>query len=378
VPEEEAVPKSKARTCPKCGFDQVTGDECPRCGVITSKFMPPGEREEISARRTAQALQAAQQAQTSPQPGGKKIAMIALIAIGALVVIGGAVALLTMEREPGYFKEWRSGAAGYEQALGEQTKNKQPLFVYFDTTRCPACSDFDHGPLAAEGVQQYLNGALRVRVDPGQGDAEAKLSVKFGVADCPALFAIAAGGGTPRQVAIFKDEARKQPRTADELLAGAKEAVQQQAAVNIASGVAAFQAGDVDGAIAQFSDAVKKERDNAQAYQWRGQAYFKKGERDKALADFVSWIRLEEQNPLAFEWAAAACRELKKYDDAVIYLDQLIKLDPKYKNGQAYFLRSDTQMKMNNFDVAMRDAKQACDLGHEEGCRVVKANQKRR
>jgi len=148
--------------------------------------------------------------------------------------------------------------------------------------------------------------------------------------------------------------------------------------VSIASGVAAFQAGDVDGAIVLFNEAVKKERDNPQAYQWRGQVYFKKGEREKALADFVSWLRLDGENALAFEWAAAASRELKKYDDAVIYLDQLIKLDPKYKNGQAYFLRSDTQMKMNNFDVAMRDAQQACKLGHAEGCRVVQQNQKRR
>lgn len=372
------MPKPKARTCPKCGFDQVTGNECPRCGVITSKFMPPGEREEISARRAAQALHAAQVAQTSPRPVGKKMALVALIVLGALVAIGGAVALLTMEREPGYLKDWRSGADGYEQALAEQSKTQQPLFVYFDTARCPACSDFDHGPLAADALQQYLNGALRVRIDPGQGDAEAKLSVKYGVADCPALFAIAAGGGTPRQVAIYKDDARQQPRSADELLAAAKEAVQQQAVVSIASGVAAFQSGDVDGAIAKFNEAVKKERDNPQAYQWRGQAYFKKGERDKALSDFVSWIRLDEQNALAFEWAAAASRELKKYDDAVVYLDQLIKLDPKYKNGQAWFLRSDTQMKMNNFDGAIRDARRACELGHDEGCRVVKQNQKRR
>lgn len=30
-----------ALTCPKCGFEQVDGPECPRCGIIFSKFKPP-------------------------------------------------------------------------------------------------------------------------------------------------------------------------------------------------------------------------------------------------------------------------------------------------------------------------------------------------
>ncbi|MBN2362275.1 MAG: tetratricopeptide repeat protein [Deltaproteobacteria bacterium] len=367
-----AKPTPRLRTCPKCGFDKVTGEECPRCGIIINKFLQPGERSEHSARQTAQS------APSPAKTSGKKLAALVLGVVGGVVVIAAAVALLTMEREPGYLKQWLAGAAGYEQALAEQAKTKKPLFVYFDTVRCERCSDFDRGPLAADVVQQYLSQALLVRIDPGQGEQEAALSVKYGVADCPALFAMAAGGASPRPVPIYKDGEGKPLRSPEELLAAAQQAVQLQAAVSIASGVAAFQAGEVDKAIAMFDEAVKKERDNAQAYQWRGQAYFKKGEREKALADFVSWIRIEEENPLAFEWAAAASRELKKYDDAVIYLDQLIKLDPKYKNGQAYFLRSDTEMKMNNFDVAMRDAQQACQLGHEEGCRVVKANQKRR
>ena len=51
--------------------------------------------------------------------------------------------------------------------------------------------------------------------------------------------------------------------------------------------------GDVDGAIAAYTEAIRLNPQNAQPYSDRGRAYLRKGESDKAIADCNQAIQLD-------------------------------------------------------------------------------------
>ena len=55
-----------------------------------------------------------------------------------------------------------------------------------------------------------------------------------------------------------------------------------------------------DKAIADYSEAVRIDPNNAKAYYDRGLAYRSNGKRDKAIADFSEAIRLDPNNAAAY------------------------------------------------------------------------------
>ena len=67
-------------------------------------------------------------------------------------------------------------------------------------------------------------------------------------------------------------------------------------------GVAYFDKGDFDRAIADYDKAIKLEPDFAEAYFSRGIAYSPKGEKEKAIADFKKVIELSD-DPLLRQWS---------------------------------------------------------------------------
>jgi thiol:disulfide interchange protein len=102
---------------------------------------------------------------------------------------------------------WFLGASGYDGAELERQAARASMLVYFQKRACDGCRKFEKGVLAAPEVKSFLDGIVKVRVDPDDGEREQKLAKRFGVGQLPAV-AVVPPQGPPR---LLPDAALRSP-----------------------------------------------------------------------------------------------------------------------------------------------------------------------
>jgi tetratricopeptide (TPR) repeat protein len=102
-------------------------------------------------------------------------------------------------------------------------------------------------------------------------------------------------------------------------------------------GKRAFDNNDFDVAIRCYTEVLRLDPEDAQAYWFRGASYTKKGDYDKAIADCTEAIRLDSNNALAYCFRGASYAKKRDYDKAIADSTEAIRLDPN--NPLAYRLR---------------------------------------
>jgi Flp pilus assembly protein TadD len=68
----------------------------------------------------------------------------------------------------------------------------------------------------------------------------------------------------------------------------------------VAQGEAYLDQNDYEQAITAFSEAIRLDPGNAQAYGSRGLAYYRQGKYERAIADYDRAIELDSNNPVAY------------------------------------------------------------------------------
>jgi lipoprotein NlpI/uncharacterized RDD family membrane protein YckC len=125
-------------------------------------------------------------------------------------------------------------------------------------------------------------------------------------------------------------------------------------------GVALLTKGDLDGAIANFDQAIGLDAKHGRAFYSRGKAYRAKGDLDHAIADYSKAIELDPKNADAFSDRADA-RQLKEdFIGAFGDYEQAIRLDPN--SFGAFANRAALHLKMGEFDQAVADCDRAIGL----------------
>jgi len=94
------------------------------------------------------------------------------------------------------------------------------------------------------------------------------------------------------------------------------------------AGIAAYNSGDLDTAIADFTKAIKLKPDDAKAYNNRGLAYDEKGLYDQAIADYTEAIKLKQDVAVAYNNRGLAYSGTMLYDQAVADYTKAIELKP--------------------------------------------------
>ena len=112
--------------------------------------------------------------------------------------------------------------------------------------------------------------------------------------------------------------------------------------------------GDHDRAIADFSEAIRLDPQNAAAYRNRGLGYDNKGERDRAIADFDQAIRIDPKYADAYNgrcWARAVIGH--DLAQALVDCNEALRLRPD--DAVALNSRGLVQLKLGAFDRAIAD-----------------------
>jgi tetratricopeptide (TPR) repeat protein len=135
---------------------------------------------------------------------------------------------------------------------------------------------------------------------------------------------------------------------------------------------AALQArGDMDGAIADYDEAIALDSSRAPAYIARGTAWDGKKDYDKAIADYDEAIRLDPTYPAVDDKLARAHEgrgrvwvEKNDYDQAIADFGEAIRLDPSAV--AAYGNRGWAWTKKKVFDKAVADYDEAVRLDPDD------------
>jgi tetratricopeptide (TPR) repeat protein len=148
----------------------------------------------------------------------------------------------------------------------------------------------------------------------------------------------------------------------DPKIAEATEAIRKNpndAAAYRNRGIAWYNKKEYDKAIADYTEAIRIDPKLEPPYFNRGLARYHKRDYDKAIADYNEAIRIDPKAPAYFGRGAAWIRK-KEYDKAIADYDETIRLDPKL--GTAYLRRGIAWGHKGEYEKAIADCTEAIHI----------------
>jgi tetratricopeptide (TPR) repeat protein len=118
--------------------------------------------------------------------------------------------------------------------------------------------------------------------------------------------------------------------------------------------------GDHDTTIADCNEALRLNPDDAFSYENRGWAYDKKGQFDQAVADYTRAIQMDTKFSRAYNNRGIVYHKRKDYTRAIADFTRALEADPT--NAVAWGNRGDTAFTLKDYDAAIRDTTQALRL----------------
>jgi len=132
----------------------------------------------------------------------------------------------------------------------------------------------------------------------------------------------------------------------------------------INEGVARYEKGDLDGAIADYTKAIELDPRNAAAYNNRGAARKNKGDVDGAIADYDKAIELDPRYVRAYANRGLARRKKGDLDEAIADYTKALELDPR--DADAYHNRGVARGYKGDVDGTIADYTKAVELDPQD------------
>lgn len=128
----------------------------------------------------------------------------------------------------------------------------------------------------------------------------------------------------------------------------------------VKSGIVNGVKGDLEGAIADFDQAIKIDPKYAPAYQCRGHALSLENKLDEAITNYNQAIEIDPKLPEAYYDRGVARGQKADFNGALADFSSAIDLNPKY--ASAYYNRGHVKYFMGDLDGAIADLNQAIAL----------------
>jgi tetratricopeptide (TPR) repeat protein len=122
--------------------------------------------------------------------------------------------------------------------------------------------------------------------------------------------------------------------------------------------------GQYDKALADYTEAIRLNPKDVDAFCNRGLTYEKKGQYNKAIADHTEAIRLDPKLAAAYCGRAGAYARKESYDSALTDLNKAIELNPK--DADTFCARGFTYEKKGDRDKAIADYTEAIRLNPKD------------
>ena len=127
-------------------------------------------------------------------------------------------------------------------------------------------------------------------------------------------------------------------------------------------------------AIEDFTTAISMEN-NSTYYINRGSSFYQLKQYDNAISDFKQAINLAPNKATAYAWCGNVYYAKKSYYEASEYFSKAITIAPN--DAVLYLNRGYAQSKIGNKSTAASDFNKACELRNEDGCKELKALEKK-
>jgi uncharacterized membrane protein YhaH (DUF805 family)/cytochrome c-type biogenesis protein CcmH/NrfG len=137
----------------------------------------------------------------------------------------------------------------------------------------------------------------------------------------------------------------------------------------MARGLAYYNKGEYDRAIADYDQAIQLVPNYALAFNERGSAYFLKRDFDRAIGDYDQSIRLNPADGIVLLNRGSVYFSKADYDRAIADYSQSIQLNPK--NARALLNRSNAYRKKGDTLRADSDCREALQLDPKTTCSVA-------
>lgn len=99
---------------------------------------------------------------------------------------------------------------------------------------------------------------------------------------------------------------------------------QNQSAVELTEGIKMFENKNLEGALKKFTELIKKDPDNANAYYYRALIYDEQKKNNLAVSDYLSVLKYTKELPIVNYLLAVDYDGLENYKDAYKYYNQFI------------------------------------------------------
>ena len=116
--------------------------------------------------------------------------------------------------------------------------------------------------------------------------------------------------------------------------------------------------------IANFNEAIQRDRHDADAYFSRGSARYQLGDYGGAIRDYTQALEIDPSNIQTYWQRATVWTDQGDYEKAIEDYTQLLKLDSN--NFQAYYERGNLYRLQSNYQIAIADYERAIRLNPKE------------
>jgi serine/threonine protein kinase len=131
----------------------------------------------------------------------------------------------------------------------------------------------------------------------------------------------------------------------------------------VSIGIKSLEDEDYDGAIENFTKAIKLNPNYSEAYNNRGIAYTSKGDFERAVSDYNIAIELDPEFFYAFINRGKLYSDKDEIEQAIIDYTRAIEINPD--NPVAYYNRANAYSKQKYFKLAIEDYSRAIELNPE-------------